>query len=174
MTRPEKPRDGGHGAFPFAPERGDPAAADAPGLYACDVIRFLGYAAIALIVTACGSTALPSPLHTGLSAADIVRGLSEHGVEAHLGATYQEEGVSGASFQADAIAATGPGGGPADLATGGLVQVFADTAAAAEHAGEAPAHTYQLGNVVLRVYKGLPERDARRYRDALEEVLRQG
>ncbi|WP_030456027.1 hypothetical protein [Herbidospora cretacea] len=138
------------------------------------MIRFLGCVAAALLVTSCGSTAAPAPLHTTLRAADLVRELPAHGVQARLGATYQDEGVSGASFQADEIAVTGPGGGPADLATGGLVQVFADAAAAAGHGGELRAHTYQVGNVLLHVYEGLPEQDARRYRAALEEVVREG
>nr|WP_062341253.1 hypothetical protein [Herbidospora sakaeratensis] len=98
-------------------------------------------------------------------------------MDANLRATYQEEGLSGASFQADAIAITG--GGSADFATGGLIQVFSDENAAAGHAREVaatqpPEHAYQVGNVLLRISKGLPEADARRYRTALEEIVRQG
>ncbi|TKK88795.1 hypothetical protein FDA94_11965 [Herbidospora galbida] len=136
--------------------------------------RLLGLAATALVLTACGAAAAPGPVHTGLTAADVVRELSEHGMDAHLGVTYQEEGVTGASFQADAIAVTGKGGGPADLATGGLIQVFADETSAAGQPRETSEHTYQVGNVLLRMAEAVPEQDARRYRTALEEILRQG
>lgn len=133
-------------------------------------MRILGLGLAALVLTACGS-ALP---HTDLDAAEVVRELSAHGVEADVGTVYQEsEGVSGASFQADAIAATGPGGGPNDLTTGGLVQVFPDEAAAArgDVPSDVPVHTYRVGNAVIHVYRGLPEKDALRYRAALEEVV---
>ncbi|WP_062435478.1 hypothetical protein [Herbidospora daliensis] len=143
-------------------------------------LRALAPAATVLALAACGATTPPAPLHTGLRAADVVRELPAHGVNATLGAIYQEEGISGASFQSDEIAVTGPGGGPGDFVTGGLIQVFADENAAAEHAkgiataaSQPPEHTYRVGNVLLRISKGLPEVDARRYRTAVEEILRQ-
>ncbi|WP_061298847.1 hypothetical protein [Herbidospora cretacea] len=135
-------------------------------------MRILGLGLAALVLTACGSA--PTPAHTDLDAAEVVRELSAHGVEANVGTVYQEsEGVSGASFQADAIAINGPGGGPNDLTTGGLVQVFPDEAAAArgDVPSDVPVHTYRVGNAVIHVYKGLPEKDALRYRAALEEVV---